>query len=41
MLIFSVAQHTVIPGRLRENADVIAHLKERFGDPDAGTEPQA
>ncbi|MCM1974044.1 glutaredoxin domain-containing protein [Streptomyces sp. G1] len=25
---------TVIPGRLRENADIIAYLKERFGDPD-------
>ncbi|GLW49043.1 hypothetical protein Stsp02_47040 [Streptomyces sp. NBRC 14336] len=25
---------TVIPGKLRENADIIAYLKERFGDPD-------
>jgi glutathione S-transferase len=26
---------TVIPGRLRENADIVAYLKERFGDPEA------
>ncbi|MFF5982839.1 glutaredoxin domain-containing protein [Streptomyces olindensis] len=26
---------TVIPGKLRENADIIAYLKERFGDPEA------
>jgi glutaredoxin len=26
---------TIIPGKLRENADVVAYLKERFGDPEA------
>lgn len=31
---------TIIPGKLRENADIIAYLKERFGDPEA-VSPQA
>ena len=31
---------TIVPGRLRDNAAVIAYLKERFGDPEAVT-PQA
>ncbi|KIZ14376.1 glutaredoxin domain-containing protein [Streptomyces natalensis] len=33
---------TVIPGKLRENADLVAYLKERFGEPraDAAGEPQ-
>ncbi|MFT2020549.1 glutathione S-transferase N-terminal domain-containing protein [Streptomyces sp. 796.1] len=26
---------TILPGKLRENADIIAYLKERFGDPEA------
>ncbi len=32
---------TVIPGKLRENADIVAYLKERFGDPEAVTSKDA
>ncbi|WP_306368979.1 glutaredoxin domain-containing protein [Nocardiopsis sp. CC223A] len=31
---------TVIPGRLRENAEIIAYLERRFGTPGASPEPE-
>ncbi|MFK0292680.1 glutaredoxin domain-containing protein [Streptomyces sp. NPDC090442] len=30
---------TVIPGKLRENADLIAYLEKRFGAPDSDAAP--
>ncbi len=32
---------TVIPGKLRENADILAYLEERFGAPRPDAAPEA